>query len=173
MFKFLLALLFVPSIALATITAEQEFAINRMNSVAQKHQLGSLLHKNVNVVVGKYSFAVQGGAVGTVNLLSDLNDSKSTITIPDNAVIKKVYIDVLTDPTSGGSATVAVRLQSAGDLKGATAIASFTGIMDGVPAGAAANMIKLSADRTLQATIATAALTAGKFNVYVEYVLGD
>lgn len=173
MIKFLLALLFVPSIALATITAEQEFAINRMNSVAQKHQLGTLLQKNVNVVTGKYSFAVQGGAVGDISLLSDLNNTNSTIVIPDNAVIKKVYIDVLTAPTSGGAATVAVKLQSAADLKGATAIASFTGIMDGVPAGAAANMIKLTADRTLKITVATAALTAGKFNVYVEYVLGD
>lgn len=173
--KFLVvfALLCLPTLASATITAEQEFAINRMNSVARKHSLGTLLQKKVNVVVGKYSFAVQGGAVGAVNLLSDLTDATSLVKIPDNAVIKQVWIDVLTPGTTSASGTMAINLQSAGDLKGALAAASYTGIVAGVPVGVAANMIKLTAERTLTGTIATGALTAGKWNVYIEYVLGD
>lgn len=173
--KFLVvfALLLLPTLASATITAEQEFAINRSSSVARKHSLGTLLHKNVNVVVGKYSYAVQGGAVGSVNLLSDLTDATSLVKIPDNAVIKQVWIDVLTPGTTSASGTMAITLQSAGDLKAALAAASYTGILAGIPVGVAANMIKLTAERTLVGTIATGALTAGKWNVYVEYVLGD
>jgi hypothetical protein len=173
--KFLVvfALLCLPTLASATITAEQEFAINRLNSVARKHSLGTLLQKKVNVVVGKYSFAVQGGGTGTYNLRSDLADANSLVKIPAGAVIKQVWIDVLTPGTTSASGTMALNLQSAGDLKGALAAASYTGIVAGIPVGVAANMIKLTAERTLTATIATGALTAGRWNVYIEYVLGD
>lgn len=172
--KFIIfALLLLPTLASATITAEQEFAINRSSSVARKHSLGTLLHKKVNVIVGKYSFAVQGGAIGTVNLRTDLADANSLVKIPSRAVIKQVWIDVLT-PGAGATATAGLNLQAAGDLlAAATASTAYTGIMAGIPAGAAANMIKLTAERTLTTTIATAALTAGKWNVYIEYVLGD
>lgn len=171
--KLILFFSFVPVIAFALISNEEEFAINRLSGAAQKYQLGSLLHKNLNVVVGKYSFAKQGGVTGDINLLNDITDSTSTVVIPDNAVVKQVYIDVITQPTGGSTSTVAVKLQTAADLLGATAIASVTGQLDGTPDGSAANMVKLTADRTLKTTIGTADLTGGQFNVYVEYVLGD
>lgn len=172
--KLILSFLLIPVLAFATITAEQEFALNRLSGVAFKHSLGSLIHKNVNVVVGKYSYAVQGGAVGDVNLLSDLLDTNSTITLPDNAVVKQVWVDVLTSVTGGYNSSVAVKAQTTADLYAATAVGSVTaGIKAGVPVGTAATMIKLTADRTLKATISNDSLTAGVFNAYVEYVLGD
>lgn len=178
--KLICAILLVPMLVLATITPEQEFALNRMNSVAQKHQLGSLLHKNTNTVVGKYSYAVQGGAVGDISLLSDLNDTASTITIPDNAIVKQVFVDVLTQPTGtacvgscASGTSVGVKLVNSGDLVANTGIASFTGRLAGVPVDTAATMIKLSADKVLKATISNSVATAGVFNVYIEYVLGD
>ncbi len=171
---YFLALLVLPAIGFATITAEQEFAINRMNSVAQKHQMGTMLARTPNVVVGKYSFAVQGGAIGSVNLLSDLNNTTSTITIPDNAIVTNVFVDVLTQPVSGSSATVAQTLVSAGDLQAATAKASYTGILQGIPDTATVgDYIKLSADKLAKSTIADGVLSAGKWNVYIYYVLGD
>ena len=158
------------------LTAAQKFLLNKMNTTAQKVGLGDELDKTKNVLCAKYSYALQGGAVGDLTLVKDINAPLTTdnyAVLPDNAIITKVWIDVLTAPTSGGAATVALKSQSAADLLAATAIASITGILAGVPDDAVANMIKLTADRTVKATVAVAALTAGKFNVYIEYVLGD
>lgn len=119
---------------------------------------------------GIYDFSVNGGAVGsTVILLPQDN------LLPDNAIITNVYVDVLTTCTSGGSATVGLRLNSGTDALGATAVASLTAgaIIAGTPDGTAANMVKLTADRNITVVIATAALTAGKFAVFVEYVVSE
>lgn len=132
------------------------------------------IHKHVHVpahedhkhlVVATYDFAKHGGAVGDITL--------DDAVLPDNAIITKVFFDVLTAPTSGGAATVAFKVASAGDLKAATAIASWTGLVDGVPADTAATMIKLSADQLVKATVAVAALTAGKIKVCIEYVQSE
>ena len=105
-----------------------------------------------------YDFSIHGGAVGTITL---------PLEIPDNAVITECMVDVITDPTSGGSATIALGLNTTTDLLAATAIASVTGI---VVAKEQAAAFKLTAARQLQVTIATAALTAGKFAVALKWV---
>lgn len=105
-----------------------------------------------------YDFSIHGGAVSTINL---------PIEIPNGAVIIGAYVDVLTPVTSGGSATIALGLNTNTDVLAATAIGSFTGV---IVAKAQAASFKLTASRRLKATIATAALTAGKFAVYVEWV---
>jgi hypothetical protein len=132
--------------------------------------LAKELHKTVNVLKAKYSFAVQGGAIGDIVLLDD--DGNPAV-LPDDALILQAIVDVITPATSGGSATVALKAQSAADLLGATAVASVTGILAGVPVDTAATSIKLTADRTVKATVAVAALTAGVFNVFIRYVLSD
>ena len=111
-----------------------------------------------------YDFSVHGGAVGDIAL--DLK-------LPDNAIVYQGLIDVVTDPTSGGAATVALQIEGTADLLAATAIASVTGQLDTVPDGTAANVVKLTAEQTLTAVVATAALTAGKFHVYLFYFLSD
>jgi hypothetical protein len=137
----------------------------------RKIQLGTqLVDKKVQVMKAKYDFAVQGGAIGSVNLVDV--DGKDAV-LPNKAIIKQVIFDVITAPTSGGSATIAFTANSAADMKAALAIASWTGIVAGIPVGTAATSIKLTAQRTLTATIATAALTAGKINVFVEYYISD
>lgn len=142
--------------------------LNKMNSTAQLLRLGSLIEGQQGALRATYDFAVQGGAIGTVNLKdSDGNDA----TLPIGAIITQVYIDEVTNVTSGGSATIAFGANTTTDLIGATAIASFTGIIAGTPTGTAATMVKLTAARTLTATIGTAAVTAGKLNVFVEYVV--
>jgi hypothetical protein len=62
----------------------------------------------VRVARGTYSFAVDGGAVGTISLLptSDL--------IPSGSVILGGFVEVTTAPTSGGAATIAVKVEGAG-----------------------------------------------------------
>lgn len=146
-------------------TSAMEYTLNRvLGHAAQKYSLGTVLRQAHNTAVGVYDFSATGGAQG---------DHEVGITLPDNAIVTDVLFDVVTAPTSGGSATVAFKVQSAGDLKAATAIASWTGLLDGVPVSSAATAIKLTAQRKVYATIATADLTAGKIKVFVEYVVSE
>ena len=115
-----------------------------------------------NLAVATYNFATLGGVAGDIAL---------GVTIPSGAIITSAFVDIITQPTSGGSATVAIKAQSAGDILAATAKASLpVGLLDGVPDNTVANAIKCTAARELTATIGTANLTAGKFYVFVEYV---
>jgi len=110
----------------------------------------------------EYDFAVNGGAVGTVNL---------PVAIPVGSIIRHVYIDVITTLTSAGSATVALGIVAAGDTRAATAIASLTAgsLLDGIPDGTASTMLRTTAASGLIVTIAVADLTAGQFRVVVDY----
>ena len=105
-----------------------------------------------------FDFEIHGGEIGTVTLPAE---------IPDNAIITGAYVDVLTDPTSGGAATVAIGLNTTTDILAATAIASVTGV---VVAKTQADAFKLTADRKIQVTIATAALTAGKMAIAIKWM---
>lgn len=105
-----------------------------------------------------YDFDVHGGAVGDVEL---------ELTLPDNAIVYGGFVDVITAPTSGGAATVALKIEGAGDLIAATAIASFTGQLNIVPAYTGTTSVKTTAERILTVTVATADLTAGKFNIFL------
>jgi hypothetical protein len=116
-----------------------------------------------------YDFAVDGGAISTINLRGD--DS-----IPAGAIIIDGYIDVITPLASGGAATIALTSQeAAGDVVAATAVATWTaGRKNVLPASAsgsvtASTKIKTTAARVAQIVIAAAALTAGKFELVLEY----
>lgn len=150
--------------------ADAKDLLNKNGTVANKVRLGNVLDNQLGAVQGHYSFAVSGGAVGAITLK---DDDGAALKLPANAVITNVIIDVVTAPTSLGSATISVGAVSAADLLAATAKASFTGKIQGLPDGAVANMIKLTAEKTLTITVGTAALTAGKFNVIVEYVVSE
>ena len=116
---------------------------------------------------GGLTFPAQGGAVGSFTMVD--NDGNPCV-IPQGAIVTKVYIDpTISNPTSSGSATIAFQIQSAGDLKAATAYTSFTALLDGIPANTEATAIKLTADQTLTMVVGTAALTGGTINVVVEY----
>jgi hypothetical protein len=124
-----------------------------------------------NVIRATYDFAVQGGAIGSVVLKDrEGNDAK----LPAKAIITRSFVDVITQPTSAGAATVAVHAESAADILGATAKASLpVGQLTGKQDNTVANFVKTSVERKLKADIAVAALTAGKFHVFVEYVLSE
>lgn len=111
----------------------------------------------------RYDFAVQGGAVGVINL-SDVG------AIPANFVCMFGMLDVRTPLTSGGAATVALALEAAADLLAATAF-NAAGLGAGrrplIPAWTPATSIRTTVPRTLQMTVAVAALTAGQIDVYL------
>ncbi|MER7126753.1 hypothetical protein [Micrococcus luteus] len=122
---------------------------------------------NVYVVRGRYDFSVDGGAVGDIDLTP-------TGQIPANAVVLGGFVEVDAALTSGGSATVAVSVEGAGDLVAAAAISgapwSTTGRKSVVPAFTGATTVKTTAARKITATVAVAALTAGAFDVVLFYV---
>lgn len=121
---------------------------------------------------GEYDFAVDGGAVSTITLRGALSYSVGN-DIPIGSVIESGYIEVDTVPTSGGSATIAVSAEGAGDLVTAAAISgtpwSSTGRKSIIPVATGATSVKTTAARQLTIAIATAALTAGKFRVVIHY----
>lgn len=118
-------------------------------------------------VRARYDFATEGGAVSTIGLLGQT-------AIPSGAVILGGFVDVIVVPTSGGAATVAIQVEAAGDIVAAAAISgapwSTTGRKSVVPAWTGATSVKTTAVRDVSAVIATAALTAGRFDVYLAYI---
>lgn len=146
-------------------TTANEYQWNRfMGPTALATLIGTKLKQAHNTAVGVLDFSLVGGATG---------DLETGITLPDNAIVRKAFFDVLTPPTSGGLATVAFKVQTAADLKTATAIASWTGIVDGELDGTPADFIKLTAQRKVYATVASFALTGGKIKVFVDYVVSE
>jgi hypothetical protein len=152
------------------ISSENRYILNRMNNKAQKVGLGDLIHQNKSAVLAIWNFAVQGGAIGDITLVdSDGNN----VVLPNKAVVTNVLVDTITGVTSGGAGTIALKANAAGDLLGTTAKTSVAaaGLVAGIPVGTAATAVKMTADRTLKMTVATAALTAGKIAFLVEYHL--
>ena len=117
--------------------------------------------------------------------------------LPDNAVITRAWVDVITTFTSAGAdaGTIALHSQAANDIVSAIAISDASNVWDaglhgsklGFPAIAgstasdtalevaalfAGSYLKLTAEREITATVAVQALTAGKAAIYVEYVVG-
>ena len=152
-----------------TVSATQ---LNHYNQYSPIEGLAAVAQKSKGCLRATYDFAVGGGAIGAVTLKDDFgNDAK----LPDNAIITQTFIDAVTVPTSLGAATIAVSSgQGAGDIKAAAGFAGYTGLVAGLQVdGLVANMLKLTANRTLVIDIAVAALTAGKFHVMVEFVQGS
>jgi len=118
----------------------------------------------------EYDFAVDGGAISAIDL---------GVTIPDNAIIVGGFIEVLTTCTSSDdSGTMAISVEGANDIVTATAISAGgniwdAGIHDIIPDSTGSTAVKTSQARNITATIAVDAFTAGKFNVWLEYVIGE
>jgi hypothetical protein len=172
--KFFLALaaIALPQVALALPVPHKdvEFQLNRGVGSMQRTQLGTrLMRESKRVMRARYDFAVGSGSSLASITLKDVNGGNAVL--PDGAIITNVIFDVLTAPTSNGSAQLAFTAASAGDLKAATAIASFTGLVAGVPVGTAATAIKLTAEATLAMAVTVADLTAGKIDLLIEYHL--
>ncbi len=129
-------------------------------------------------------------------LYSDLNTATTGVafltgpTIPNNAIIKQVYYEVLTTFVDNGtagnadSATIKLGIEDQdNDELAAVAISDGgnpfdAGIHAGISVGTAATMLKLSAARQLAVTWTagtgdSTALTAGSMDVFIEYVVGQ
>lgn len=174
---------------------ELEFFGNAGSFHYQPAQFGSqVIRRSGQVAKGVYDFTIQGGAVGNANLYDCSYAPTSSeraglggagrfmpLIIPGSAIITRCLIDVVTAALSGGAATVAFSSGvTAADLRAATAKATLSigALLDGIPANTAATSFKVVAATGSQGVIpfcaiATAALTAGKWNVHIEYLLSD
>ncbi len=144
----------------------------------QGNQAGTkIIRDTVHDAVAQYDFAIDGGAISTITLR--MPKSKGGVQgpkqiLPKGAIVVGCYIDVITPGTTSASGTMSIGTgQATNDLKSGLAAASYTGIVACVPTGSAATSIKLTADSTMTATIATGAFTAGKWNIHVQYLLSD
>src|SRR5215218_9308363 len=121
---------------------------------------------NLAIAEASYSFAVSGGAVSTITL-------PQQDTIPSGAIVLGGLLEVVTPPTSGGAATIAVNVEAAGDVVAAAAIGgapwSTAGRKSVIPVFTGATSLKTTAARSITITVTTAALTAGVFNVHLVY----
>jgi hypothetical protein len=117
--------------------------------------------------VGKYDFAVDGGAQGTIALMGQT-------AIPSGSVITGGHV-VVTTQLTGVNATIACQVNAANDILTAVAVASWTvGVKNILPAdttGALTTSTKVltTAARDISIVIATADLTAGVFWVVLKY----
>jgi hypothetical protein len=125
--------------------------------------------QNKRLAVGTFD-ATAGRAVGSYTL---------DCTIPDKSIVTGTWYEVTTTFTSAtDAATIALTIQSAGDITAAIAISNAANPWDAAlpvegitKIETTSTWIKLTANRDLTATVAAAeALTAGVLRVYVEYI---
>jgi len=142
-----------------------------LNDSTKLYETGNGVGKSIYQFV--YSFADLGGATGSIPL-TQINGP-----LPNNFVVQNAFIDVISGLTGGAGSTGALTTgQSAGDLVIATVIAgapfSTTGPKVTVPLlGTIATWIKTSAQRSPALVVAVNAVTAGKFNLWVEGTLSS
>ncbi|MBL0320679.1 MAG: hypothetical protein IPP74_15500 [Alphaproteobacteria bacterium] len=115
-----------------------------------------------------YDFAVDGGAVSTI----DLSAKQGFAPLPSGAVVKSVHYKVVSALTSGGSATVSI-----GDANATARYLALTAFDNaayaaGNVAAAAIGVpmnVSAAARGQFGISIAVAALTAGKIVFFVEF----
>lgn len=119
---------------------------------------------------GRYDFAVDGGAVGSINITAEQ--------IPANAIILGGVVEVDTIVTSGGAGALAIQVEGAGDIVASAVVSgapwSTTGRKSVIPVFTGATSVKTTATRHIVAVISAAALTAGQVDVFLVYIaMGD
>lgn len=135
-------------------TEAGKLAFQRIN----KREAAVLAKGAKQIVVCKFKFSQDGGAIGDINFGAIL---------PANAVVTNIISDEISNVTSGGLATIALKSGST-TLLAATAIATFSGIVDH-----AVTPAKMSSAGELKMSIAAFALTAGELNFCVEFFISE
>lgn len=173
-----MAILAMPNQSFAMpIPANVEFRLNHGTaSGGPGVMLGyQVISNKVQLLRCTYDFAVLGGSSAAA--LSLRAPDGSVCKLPNKAIVKQALIDVVTALNSTsftGIATVALGTgQAANDIKTATTYSTYSAVMAGIPVGTAATAIKMTAERTPTITIATRDLSAGKINVFIEYLLSN
>ncbi len=149
-----------------------------LSPVGARVQLGTQLQeKKIQALRGKWSYAVQGGAIGNHELL-DVDGKPAQL--PKGAIIVDCLLDVITAPNTSGLNTTSISFSTGimgADLKGEAGFTSAytpSGLKACTPVGSAATAIKLptvSENYTPSIRISTLAVVAGEINVWIYYIL--
>lgn len=149
--------------------------------------MGSLTQTDVtNLNKGnsyEVSFQNLGHKIGRVRCVFDAAGGKAVtthglgLTIPKNSYVTKAYYKVITTFTtaSADSGTIALQVAGANDLVSAIAVSDGSNVWDSggmvicIPSGSMANEVSVTADSEVSAVVGTAALTAGKLALWIEY----
>jgi hypothetical protein len=124
------------------------------------------LENRKRVLKVEYDHARDGGAIGSKVLRGPK--------LSPGVVVDIGKIVVHESLTSAGAATVGLGLVAAGDVKAPGVLANWAaGVNATVPSGAAANCIKTNEVGEVTMTVGVADLTAGKFDLFLEYYLLD
>lgn len=176
--KFLLTLL-ATGYAFGAISADKVYKLNQyMGPIAVQTKLGTLIDQGgsydlskdgispMKVAQATYDFAVSGGA-STADI--DLG-----VTLPAKAIIRRSWLDILTQPVGSGS-SVAIYVVNAGNILATESVSTLTvGQHEGVSTGTTANMKKIATAGNVKVTISgNNGLTAGKIKAYIEYVVSQ
>lgn len=175
-FLIMLSVIFAQSLQAApALTANGAYQIDRKDKLNRDNYVGTKLYDAQQFgVKATWSYADQGGAASSDLTLHDAQGN--AVTLPTGAIIRDCLIDVVTQPASStGSATLAFSSKAVADLKAAAAVASYTTTTPIVclPVGTVGTMIKTSSELTLKVRTGSEALTAGKINLWIEYVLSE
>lgn len=174
--KYLSLLLLSTNLFAATmLSTNGAYEINRAGDVWAKYQAGTqLLSATQFGVKAQWSFADQGGAASSDLVLHDLFGQP--VKLPAGSIITNCLIDVVTQPVSStGSGSLALSSKAVADLKAATFPAGWTTTLPLVciPIGTVGTMIEATSEMTLKIRTGSEALTAGKINVWVQYVISN
>lgn len=113
-----------------------------------------------------YDYASEGGAAGAITLKGQ---DDNTEVIPNGSVILSTVKSIRTTLASGGSATLMLGITDDTDaFIAATAFDNAAHV--GTDTHATGLPQKVTADQSVIATIATADLTAGAFDLWVQYI---
>jgi len=150
-------------------TVPQTFLEDSGAPTADDHN-GTMAHR---VIKATYDYSINGEGVGTHAIGLDAAGTRAeAIAIPAGSMIKKTYLYVETAFTSGGAATVAFQIAGANDVITQTAfddgLFTVSTCAEGAQDGAPANMGVLAG--TVSIVIGTAALTAGRVHLFIEYM---
>lgn len=156
--------------------ADVQYRLNQ-GIMAPKDQIGTqvVLHK-IQTLRCVYSYARQGGAVSTISLQTV---DGAACSIPNKAIVLRSMIDIVTAVSYASNASVATIALStgkaAGDLRAAANVAGFsaTGFLTTKFDWTAASAVKMTAAVTPTVVIGSSVLLAGKFNVFIDYVISD
>lgn len=172
--KFLLTLIIsIPLMGASVVSNNGAYELNRSSAVARKYALGTNLQgAGALGVKAQWDFAKSGGASGDLTLK---DPEGNPVKLPTGAIITNCLLDVVTQPTSStGSGSIAFSSSAVGDLKASQVVASWPiGRQACIPTGSTGTMIKLASEAPLKIRVGSERLTAGKINVWVQYVLSE
>lgn len=148
---------------------------NQLVPGGQAAQIGSwIVDHKVHVTKASYSVLKDGSLVGGVTYALKGVDGKAAV-VPAGAVIKGALVDVIMPITGSAAITAGLGVKAAGDVWAQQALSTLGGsiaVKTGVPSSVLP--IKLTVDKNVSLALGgTGFVTAGKFNVLIEYYLSD